>query len=169
MRPLWTVAEVVKATGGRPEGLSDGPLSAVSIDSREIGPEALFVAIRGDSHDGHDYVLKALEAGASAAIVSEAYHAGHGGDRLIVVPDTLEALGGLGKAARARVLSGAIAANPRRMGQFKGAQVLLVDDVLTSGATSGACVAALRRAGANEVRLACFAQVLDEALDAAGG
>ncbi|WP_374625752.1 UDP-N-acetylmuramoyl-tripeptide--D-alanyl-D-alanine ligase [Devosia sp.] len=102
MRPLWTVAEVVKATGGRPEGLSDGPLSAVSIDSREIFPEALFVAIKGDALDGHDYVLKALEAGASAAIVSEAYHAGHGGDRLIVVPDTLEALRQLGRAARAR-------------------------------------------------------------------
>ncbi|HNJ47864.1 MAG TPA: phosphoribosyltransferase family protein, partial [Novosphingobium sp.] len=41
---------------------------------------------------------------------------------------------------------------------------VLVDDVLTSGATSEACVAALKRAGANEVRIACFARVLDEAL-----
>lgn len=78
-------------------------------------------------------------------------------------------LGGLGKAARARVLSGAIAVNPRRLGRLKGAQVLLVDDVLTSGATSGACISALRRAGVKQVRLACFARVLDEALDAAGG
>ena len=56
MTPLWTVAEVVKATGGRPEGLSDGPLTSISIDSREIAPEALFVAIKGDMHDGHDFV-----------------------------------------------------------------------------------------------------------------
>lgn len=102
MSPLWTVAEVVAATGGRPEGLSDGPLSSVSIDSREIAPEALFVAIKGDTHDGHDFVPDALAAGASAALVSEAYHAAHGGKNLIVVLDTLKALEALAAAARAR-------------------------------------------------------------------
>lgn len=74
-------------------------------------------------------------------------------------------LGGLGKAARKRALSGAIAINPNRAGGFKGARVLLVDDVLTSGATSTACVSALKRAGADRVMVACFARVLDEALD----
>ena len=102
MTPLWTVAEAVAATGGRPETLSDGPLGAVSIDSREIEPEALFVAIKGDKHDGHDYVEAALEAGAAAALVSEDWFRAHGGDRLIVVPDPLEALRALGRAARAR-------------------------------------------------------------------
>jgi UDP-N-acetylmuramoyl-tripeptide--D-alanyl-D-alanine ligase len=102
MRPLWTVAEVVKATGGRPEGLSDGPLGDVSIDSREIAPDALFVAIKGDRLDGHDFVGKALEAGAAAAIVSEEHFRALGGERLIVVPDPLRALRDLGAAARAR-------------------------------------------------------------------
>ncbi|MFM5923390.1 MAG: double zinc ribbon domain-containing protein [Novosphingobium sp.] len=74
-------------------------------------------------------------------------------------------LGGLGKAARARALSGAIAINPRRANQISGAKIVLVDDVLTSGATSAACVSALKRAGAERVILACFARVLDEALD----
>ncbi|MFM5955245.1 MAG: double zinc ribbon domain-containing protein [Novosphingobium sp.] len=74
-------------------------------------------------------------------------------------------LGGLGKAARARALSGAIAINSRRANQIRGAKVVLVDDVLTSGATSAACVSALKRAGAERVILACFARVLDEALD----
>jgi UDP-N-acetylmuramoyl-tripeptide--D-alanyl-D-alanine ligase len=100
--PLWTVSEVVAATGGRPEGLSDGPLSAVTIDSREVIAEALFVAIKGGTHDGHDFVGKALEEGASAAIVNESFHAAHGGNNLIVVPDTLKALEALGQAARAR-------------------------------------------------------------------
>jgi len=72
-------------------------------------------------------------------------------------------LGGLGRTARARALSGAIAVNPPRAEQLKGAKVLLVDDVLTSGATSGACVAALKRAGASRVVIACFARVLEEA------
>lgn len=102
MSPLWTVAEVVKATGGRPEGLADGPIAAVSIDSREIGPEALFVAIKGDTHDGHAFVGKALEQGATAALVSEAHFAAEGGEKLIVVPDTLKALEMLGQAARDR-------------------------------------------------------------------
>lgn len=73
-------------------------------------------------------------------------------------------LGGLGRKARARALSGAIAANPRRQAALHGAKIVLVDDVLTSGATSDACVAALKRAGAASVMIACFARVLDEAL-----
>lgn len=102
MSSLWTVAEIVAATGGRPEGLSDGPISSISIDSREIAPEALFVAIRGENFDGHDFVDAALANGAAAALVSEAFHARHGGHNLIVVPDALEGLRALGKAARAR-------------------------------------------------------------------
>ena len=102
MQPLWTVAEAVAATGGRPEGLSDGPLSSVSIDSREIQSEALFVAIKGDAFDGHDFVDAALAAGASAALVSEEWYQSHRGERLIVVADPLEGLRALGRAARAR-------------------------------------------------------------------
>ena len=73
-------------------------------------------------------------------------------------------LGGLGRKARARALSGAIALNPRHAARLRGAKIVLVDDVLTSGATSGACVSALKRAGAEKVVVACFARVLDEAL-----
>ena len=73
-------------------------------------------------------------------------------------------LGGLGKAARARALSGAVAVNPRRLPSIPGAQFVLVDDVMTSGATSDACVRALKRAGAERVIVTCFARVLHEAL-----
>ncbi|RXZ66167.1 ComF family protein [Pelagerythrobacter rhizovicinus] len=72
------------------------------------------------------------------------------------------ALGGLGRKARMRTLRGAIAVGPRRHARIRGAQVLLVDDVLTSGATSDACVAALKRAGAARVVVACFARVLED-------
>ena len=74
-------------------------------------------------------------------------------------------LGGLGRAARARALSGAFAAGKGWEARLKGAKVLLVDDVLTSGATTDACLAVLRRAGAQAVMITCFARVLDEALD----
>lgn len=102
MAALWTVAEIVKATGGRPESISDGPISAITIDSREVPDEALFVAIKGDTHDGHDFVGKALQAGAAAALVSEEWFTGNGGQNLIVVPDPLKALEQMAAVARAR-------------------------------------------------------------------
>ena len=74
-----------------------------------------------------------------------------------------QALGGLGRKARARMLAGAITLNPARAGALRGRDVVLVDDVMTSGATSDACVAVLKRAGAKRVVIACFARVLDEA------
>ena len=106
------------------------------------------------------YNQAALLASRLAAI----RHAGRMVDGLVRHKQT-PPLGGLGRRARARVMSGAIAVNPRRAMRIKGARIVLVDDVLTSGATSDACVGALLRAGAREVVIACFARVLDEALD----
>jgi UDP-N-acetylmuramoyl-tripeptide--D-alanyl-D-alanine ligase len=106
MTALWTVAEVVQATGGRPEGFASDltavPLNAVSIDSREVPADALFVAIKGERLDGHAFVGPALASGAAAAIVSEEHFRAQGGERLIVVADTLRALELLGQAARTR-------------------------------------------------------------------
>jgi ComF family protein len=71
-------------------------------------------------------------------------------------------LGGLGRKARSRALAGAIAVELRRQTKVSGRKIVLVDDVLTSGATSDACVSALKRAGAEKVVIACFARVLEE-------
>lgn len=99
--PLWTFDEVLAATAGQTEG-SDAPsLTSVSIDSRTAEHGALFAAIRGDNLDGHDYVAKAFEAGASAALVADDTKLEATGT-LIRVPDTLEALNLLGAAARER-------------------------------------------------------------------
>jgi predicted amidophosphoribosyltransferase len=73
-------------------------------------------------------------------------------------------LGGLGRKARARALVGAIGVNAKRAALLADARVVLVDDVFTSGATGSACVSALKRAGARQVTVACFARVLDEGL-----
>jgi len=72
-------------------------------------------------------------------------------------------LGGLGRRARLRELSGAIGISPKGAAAVRGRTVVLVDDVLTSGATSDACVGVLLRAGASKVVVACFARVIDEA------
>lgn len=74
-------------------------------------------------------------------------------------------LGGLGAPARANALAGAIRINETHRNRVAGARILLVDDVLTSGATSDQCVSVLKQAGADQVVIACFARVLDKALE----
>ena len=101
MMPLWTCDEVLAATGGKATGV-DWTAKGVSIDSRTLQEGDLFVAIKGDNVDGHDYVLKAFARGAAAAIVSDDTPAMHEAGPLVLVPDALEALSRLGRAARHR-------------------------------------------------------------------
>lgn len=68
-------------------------------------------------------------------------------------------LGGLGREARERTLAGAIGIGRRRSAAIAGRDVVLVDDVFTSGATTRACIAALDGAGARSIAVACFARV----------
>lgn len=70
-------------------------------------------------------------------------------------------LGGMGRKARERAVAGSISVNKSRRGLIKNANVVLVDDVLTSGATSNACVAALKRSGAQRVVISCYSRVLN--------
>lgn len=58
--------------------------------------------------------------------------------------------------ARARNVSGAFRAGPRASDSLRGAHIILVDDVLTTGATAVACAAALRAGGARIVSLVTF-------------
>ncbi len=68
--------------------------------------------------------------------------------------------GGLGAAARRRNLSGAFAIRPSRRSMVRGRRVLLIDDVLTTGATASACGRALLRAGAEAVDVLTLALVV---------
>jgi ComF family protein len=69
-------------------------------------------------------------------------------------------LRGLGPAARAKAVRGAFHVRTARREEVRGRSVLLVDDVYTTGATGNACARALKRAGAAEVRLVCWARVV---------
>ncbi len=64
-----TLADVVEGlTGTRPRGLEQA-ISKTVVDSRQAEPGALFVALKGERADGHDYVGDAFSRGAVAAIV----------------------------------------------------------------------------------------------------
>ncbi len=106
--PLWTAREIARVVAGRTDGrwFADG----IAIDSREVIPGDLFVALAGAHADGHDFVAEALAAGAAGALVSAPAPDVDGADpRLIHVADTAIALRALGEAARRRI-AGRVAA-----------------------------------------------------------
>ncbi len=105
---LWTIDAVVAATGGEVAGDVTRPLNGVSIDSRTLEHGDIFFAIKGDRFDGHDFVAKALEAGAGLAVVARD-KADPSAGPLLLVDDPLEALEALGIAARARFTGKVIA------------------------------------------------------------
>jgi len=66
---MLTLADVVEGLkGARPQGLGQ-TVSMTVIDSRQVKPGALFIALKGERADGHDYVADAFSRGAVAAIV----------------------------------------------------------------------------------------------------
>jgi len=107
--PLWSFDDVLAATGGVAEGRGAPDIHQIAIDSRGLGVGALYVAIRGDRLDGHQFVGNAFEAGAVASMVERGADLPEPGGALIRVADTLEALNMLGKAARARAKAKVIA------------------------------------------------------------
>ena len=100
---LWTADELVAASSGKLVGTVGKPLNGVSIDTRTIASGDIFVAIKGETHDAHDFVAKALTAGAGLAIVSKVTDAMKAAGPLLVVDnDPLEGLEKIGRASRAR-------------------------------------------------------------------
>ncbi len=105
---LWTAGDAAAATSGTARGGWSG-VTGISIDTRSMAPGELFVALAGENRDGHGFVARALAAGAGAAMVSHVPDGVATGAPLLVVGDTLEALGVLGAAARARSAARVIA------------------------------------------------------------
>jgi UDP-N-acetylmuramoyl-tripeptide--D-alanyl-D-alanine ligase len=96
--PYWTQERVAKALGTGPRARF--PFGGVSTDTRRIMRGDVFVALRGEQFDAHDFLFTAKEAGAAALVVSDVTKAVGLGLPVYVVPDTLVALGQLATAWR---------------------------------------------------------------------
>ncbi|WP_417453825.1 UDP-N-acetylmuramoyl-tripeptide--D-alanyl-D-alanine ligase [Kiloniella sp.] len=96
---LWTAADAASATGG--ENSHDWQATGLSLNTRSLEKGDLFFALQGPNFDGHDYVAKAFEEGASAAVVQRRPERLSDNAPLLIVDDTLGALNRFGAAARA--------------------------------------------------------------------
>ncbi|MEM6304962.1 MAG: ComF family protein [Pseudomonadota bacterium] len=82
---------------------------------------------------------------------------------LLSRPRRTRSLDGLKQAQRQATLEGAITVTDKRLSVLQGRSVLLVDDVMTSGATLSAATHALQRAGAGRICVVVLARVTQEA------
>ncbi len=79
---------------------------AVATDSRRINGGEMFFALKGENFDGNAYALKALESGASCAVVDEGSEYAGADPRIVAVPDTLETLQALAAWRREHLAPG---------------------------------------------------------------
>lgn len=89
------VSEFARRSGGKSVDIIDQEIAGFATDSREVKPGFLFIAIKGDRVDGHDYVRMALESGAVACLVERRI-----GGPQIVVESVEEALAQFGQSLR---------------------------------------------------------------------
>lgn len=94
---LWTAAEIAAATAG--VASHDFQAAGVEMDSRDVKPGDVFIALKGEAMDGHRFIPQAFEKGAVAAIVDRPVDYPH-----VLVKDTTQALHDLAHAARDRAV-----------------------------------------------------------------
>lgn len=102
MKPL-TLQQIRQATGGKPLTAipADAPaIHAVCTDSRRIERESIYVALRGERFDGHEFLAEARKRGAIAAVIEREPAERPEGMHLLQVPDTYTALGRIARLVR---------------------------------------------------------------------
>lgn len=102
---MFSITEIAAVTGGRIIGSCEGRVSGISTDSRTVGSGELFVPLRGERFDGHDFLAGFAAVGGRFALAEESWLAVHPVPAplcCIAVADTLRALGDLAAAYRRR-------------------------------------------------------------------
>ena len=98
MSALWSSSEAETATLGKVSQAFDA--SGLSIDTRTLKPGDLFIALKGDARDGHEFVKAAFDARAAAALVTHKPNGANG--PLLTVGHVQRGLEDLARASRAR-------------------------------------------------------------------
>ena len=96
----WTARNVASALGIRLEPGDDAVYPRISTDTRTLQAGDLFVALRGPRFDAHQMLAEARSAGAAGAVVTRIPEDAPSDLRYYQVPDTLRALGTLGRHRR---------------------------------------------------------------------
>jgi UDP-N-acetylmuramoyl-tripeptide--D-alanyl-D-alanine ligase len=109
MSRLWALDAMTAAMRAEGAGALPADVNGISIDSRTLVKGDAFFAIKGENRDGHDFVEGALKAGAGLAVLEREQRDRFPGAPLLIVPDVLEALRDLARAARARLSAKVIA------------------------------------------------------------
>ncbi|MDO9069378.1 MAG: UDP-N-acetylmuramoyl-tripeptide--D-alanyl-D-alanine ligase [Deltaproteobacteria bacterium] len=102
---MFNFGDIVTATGGRIIGPSTGEVSAVSTDSRTIKPGELFVPLRGENFDGHNFIPELTGKGITSFLANESWIRENPVPEsltCIVVKNTLRGLGDIAAAWRQR-------------------------------------------------------------------
>jgi UDP-N-acetylmuramoyl-tripeptide--D-alanyl-D-alanine ligase len=95
---MFTIEEIARATGGDLFGNGEGVVSGVSTDSRRAKAGELFVALRGERYDGHDFIAATAARGVRAFLLRSGWRESNAvpaGATVVAVKDTLRALGDL--------------------------------------------------------------------------
>ncbi len=97
---IWSAPNIAKTVRGHIEGQSGmmPDINGIEIDHRRIKKGDLFIALKGENHDGHDYAELAYAAGAAVVLSERKLPVPH-----IISDDNFKALENLGRAARKRM------------------------------------------------------------------
>ena len=101
----FTEQEIIQATGGTKLGAAgQSSYESICTDSRALSPGCLFIALKGERFDGHQFVAEAARRGAAAAIVERGRASAFSQSRCLLfeVDSTLKALGDLARFHRRR-------------------------------------------------------------------
>ena len=102
MKPL-DIKEIIEATNGTLlQSNGEEAILRVCIDSRIAKDGDIFIPIKGESHDGHDYILKAYECGAKTFIKDKNHELSLKGVNIIEVEDTTIALGDIARLYKSK-------------------------------------------------------------------
>ncbi|HPT46987.1 MAG TPA: UDP-N-acetylmuramoyl-tripeptide--D-alanyl-D-alanine ligase [Candidatus Rifleibacterium sp.] len=100
------IEQLAQACNGKVVNGGEVSISGFSIDSRSIKPGDIYIALKGENHDGHKFVAAAVKAGAAAALVSTLPEPGEANQTaIILVADTLLALQAIASHRRRQLKS----------------------------------------------------------------